>query len=100
MATGETGFDDVTRSPEPGTADPVTLGPGPLATPVAEAVHLTALAYADDPAVDVEEKLRMELTRRAVLLEDASVLALARAVRAGRSNDLVAEAVIGPSVLP
>jgi hypothetical protein len=82
--------------PKPGTADPVTTGPGPLATPVVEAVHVAALAYAEDPAVDVEEKLRLELTRRGAVLEDAPVVALARAVRAGRSNDLVAETVIGP----
>ena len=86
------------RSSEPGNADPVTVGPGPLATPVAEAVHLAAAAYAEDPAVDIEEKLRLELTRRAAVLADASVVALARAVRAGRSNDLTAETVIGPDL--
>ena len=69
--------------------DPVTLGPGPLAAPVAEAVTSTATAYAEEPAFDVEDRLRHELEVRGTALEDASVAALARAVRAGRSEELV-----------
>ncbi len=76
--------------------DPVTVGPGPLAAPVAEAVTSTAKAYADEPAVDVEDRLRHELEIRGTALEDASVAALARAVRAGRSDELVTDTSADP----
>ena len=71
--------------------DPLTLGPGPLAPPVAEALHRVATAYAGEPGVDVEARLRQELERRGAELPDASVQALARAVRAGRTGELAAE---------
>jgi len=76
-------------SPNPPTTDAVTLTSGPLAPPVAEAVRRAATAYAEDPSTDVEEQLRQELTESRAALEDASVLALARAVRAGRSEEVV-----------
>lgn len=76
--------------------DPVTVGAGPLAAPVAEAVTSTATAYAEEPAVDVEDRLRRELAMRGTALEDASVAALARAVRAGRSEELVTDGSLAP----
>ena len=76
--------------------DPVTMSTGPLATPVEQAVRVAATAYAQDPSVDVEHELREELAARGGVLDDGSVQALARAVRAGRSEELVADAFRGP----
>jgi hypothetical protein len=71
--------------------DPLTLGPGPLAPPVAEAVHLVATEYAREPGLDVEVRLRQELEQRGAAVTDTSVQALARAVRAGRAEELAAD---------
>jgi hypothetical protein len=78
-------------SAQPVAGDPVTLGPGPLAPPVAEAVRVAAKTYLEEPEADVAGRLRLELAQRGTVLEEASVLALARAVRAGRSEELIAD---------
>jgi len=67
-----------------------------LATPVADAVRAASRAYVQDPAADVEAELRLGLARGGAVLDDGTVLALARAVRAGRSEELTRDASTDP----
>ncbi|UMG91707.1 hypothetical protein [Nocardioides sp. TF02-7] len=47
------------------------------------AVDATATAYTDDPATDVDQRLRAELEQRGLTVDDAWVAEVAHRIRSG-----------------
>jgi hypothetical protein len=62
---------------------------GRLDPELAAAIEATATAYTEDPALDVEARLRSEAEQRGLSLTEGTVSDLAREVLAGRSDGLL-----------